>query len=482
METICLRLYENGTILVSAYSNDGVLSFPAMFKSVIGVDSNSALPKGRYIYVDSVVNIVMGSKRWQLPGFCGEYREVSGNSFLAPEITAKVYHWFCQGVPQGKIFEKLKECAVQKLPDKKLNKDCSKKSVKISKAIVYPFNKEVGALARNENLLNYEIAGYYDHPALGKIGTHIGEYLHCDSQKLIDSIDKVDWKDDFDTVILSHANRLSELLHMDVKASIVAKCLEYRKNLYLFDEDERIGTLCFENLKKAFEDKGVWIKRPDKEIDIHTEWGGKLYDTACPVLCVAGTGSKQGKYTVQIALRKYLKKLGINVSNLGTEPSAELLGFEGMYTIGYQANMPYNGWRNVIAVNYRLHQVEEADPDLIVTGLQAETVPPGAAAFERYPIKQQEFLMGCAADAYILCTNANDSATLLRRTIHYLESIFPSRVIGICIDDVSFPISWAKKQKVLIRNRLLFFRKSYFLSRERDLERMAGHCLRYYKN
>ena len=68
LEKICNRINEKGTIIVSAYDNNGVISYPAAFQSVIGVDSSLLLGTGKYVYVDEIVNIVAGIKKWSFPG------------------------------------------------------------------------------------------------------------------------------------------------------------------------------------------------------------------------------------------------------------------------------------------------------------------------------------------------------------------------------------------------------------------------------
>ena len=75
------------------------------------------------------------------------------------------------------------------------------------------------------------------------------------------------------------------------------------------------------------------------------------------------------------------------MSNFGTEPTSELLGFEGIYTFGYNAYMPFEGWKNIIAINYALQKLERDSPDIIITGLQSRTIVPNIAAFKSYPIK-----------------------------------------------------------------------------------------------
>ena len=58
-EEIINKLHSKGIIIVSAFSNDGAMSFPAAFKNVIGVESNRELrKKDEFEYVESsAINI-----------------------------------------------------------------------------------------------------------------------------------------------------------------------------------------------------------------------------------------------------------------------------------------------------------------------------------------------------------------------------------------------------------------------------------------
>lgn len=252
-------------------------------------------------------------------------------------------------------------------------------------------------------------------------------------------------------------------------------------DLFLFDEDICFEKYSYAELVELFEQNGLWIHRPQKRTALDLQWGGKLYDIHCPVLCIAGTDSRQGKFTLQVTLRKFLKKRNIKVSNFGTEPSSELFGFEGVYTFGYNAYMPYEGWKNILAVNHALHQLETESPDIIITGLQSRTIVPDIAAFKSYPIKQQEFISGCSPDTYILCINMDDSLIYIRRTIKYLESVFPSKVIALCMNDIMYSKGRLSLLIIQCMYMLKFGKKVFRLSSGKSLDRLSKHIIHYYK-
>ncbi|MBE5816202.1 MAG: DUF1611 domain-containing protein [Clostridiales bacterium] len=217
--------------------------------------------------------------------------------------------------------------------------------------------------------------------------TDIGTAFACKNSHKIQSINDLNWSDNFGTVILSHVDILSQTLKINVAEQFIEMCLLHKKNLFLFDENDYFGKYPYVELVKIFERNNLWIHKPEKNCTVNFQWGGKLYNIHCPILCVAGTDSSQGKFTIQVALRNFLRRQNIKVSNFGTEPTSELLGFEGIYTFGYNAYMPFEGWKNIIAINYALQKLERDSPDIIITGLQSRTIVPNIAAFKSYPIK-----------------------------------------------------------------------------------------------
>lgn len=72
LQTLISHLYKHNTLIVSAFSNDGLVSYPAAFNEVIGVDVSRECKKTFcFEYVEnSIVNI---------RGSCGYYRAMDHN-------------------------------------------------------------------------------------------------------------------------------------------------------------------------------------------------------------------------------------------------------------------------------------------------------------------------------------------------------------------------------------------------------------------
>ena len=68
LKDVCQQLQKKGVLLVAAFCNDGTMTYPASFPSVIGVDVSDRYHKiGSYEYVDDTVNIRTAAASWRLP-------------------------------------------------------------------------------------------------------------------------------------------------------------------------------------------------------------------------------------------------------------------------------------------------------------------------------------------------------------------------------------------------------------------------------
>lgn len=105
----------------------------------------------------------------------------------------------------------------------------------IRKAAVFPFNKELHAIARFEELLNFDIIDYYSIRITGYIGKKISDVLpDCSNDKVIKNIDDIEWNE-FDTLILGHIGELSRLTKSDYRSTLLNNAIEKGKNIYCFD-------------------------------------------------------------------------------------------------------------------------------------------------------------------------------------------------------------------------------------------------------
>lgn len=242
--------------------------------------------------------------------------------------------------------------------------------------------------------------------------------------------DSFDWSaTSFDTVILGHTVELSKKLKRDLNKEILEKCIKYRKNLYAFDPLNNYNMLI--NDAKSH-NVNVYYPTVSKEHIPKLRYG-KLCELSTPVLGVFGTSSMQGKFTMQLTLRKLFLDSGYKVGQLGTEPSSLLYGFDKIYPMGYNSNLSVSRHEALQVINEKLMEIEKSQPDIIIVGSQAGTIPEFTTNIAFYTFKQIEFLMATNPDIVILCVNFNDEYNYVMKTINAIESLSRSIVLGLVV-------------------------------------------------
>lgn len=158
---------------------------------------------------------------------------------------------------------------------------------------------------------------------------------------------------------------------------------------------------------------------------------GMLYQISTPVVGVFGTSSKQGKFTLQLALRKIMLEQGYSVGGIGTEPTSQLFGMDYVFPMGYNSTV-YIDYNAVIHfLNSAMHNICIKNTDIIIVGSQSGTIPYAYGNISNYPTFQHAFLMGTLPDCIVLCVNTFDSFEYIHRTIAFLESVANSKVIAL---------------------------------------------------
>lgn len=488
LRDVCTLLNNRGTIIVSAFDNSGILSYPAAFSDVIGVDiSNSVNKLFDYEYVEnSNVNIRGYNKEQNLPWLDDGYSVVSGASFAAPYITVQIGKMMDSGITGlENILQNLKINAAAVY---KCEAVSPLKHITMNKAIVFPFNKEIHSIARFSNILDVDIVDFFDVKYVGnlkkKISSLLGNIYGYDYE--IKNYTDINWESDFDSVILGHTKDFSRVIDVNFENYFVDKCIEFGKKIYSF-------SLLSKDSVKKLDAHGIdWFCPHVTSENVPQNTFGKLRKISSPVVAIVGTSQRQGKFTLQLKLKMLFEQSGYIVGMLGTEPSSLLYGADGVYPIGFDSTVEISGYEAIIYVNSLMGKIEDKNPDLIIVGSQSQTVPVTDGWVGFYPIKQHEFLLGCVPDCYILCVNVSDDIKYIERTINYLEGIFPSKVICLAV----FPFDAANKwsvigtAKVLVDDEIMkskinaikkkLKKKTYNLGDENSIYKMAKECIKYF--
>ena len=87
-----------------------------------------------------------------------------------------------------------------------------------------------------------------------------------------------------------------------------------------------------------------------------------------PVLGVFGTSSQQGKFTVQLVLRRLLLQMGYKVGQIGTEHHARLFGMDLAFPMGYASPLSISYQNYAPYLEAKMRQISRKRPDIILVG------------------------------------------------------------------------------------------------------------------
>lgn len=436
LHDICMKLNDKGVIIVSAFDNNGGISYPAVFDFVIGVDSSPNCRKyNDFEFVESdFVNILAFGGLQRLPWATAKFMIVSGASYASAYVTTAISNiMFEKNIfSKDKILLELKKISKKTLKVyKSYKKDINLDYIK--NAILFPYNKEMHSIINFEDLLIFKIKGVYDYAKLGNVGKKVGSINGNQKKYTIQNISSLDWNSEFDTIILGHLEEIENTANENIKQQIIDLATKNNKNIYSFDDISSI----------AAENKSIIIQCPRKDInDIKLDTFGKLYQYKSPILGVFGTSSKQGKYTLQLELRKRFLNQKFKVGQLGTEPTALLFGMDEVYPMGYNSSVYLERNQGVLLLNQSMHEIDNKNNDIIIVGSQSGTVSYANYNIRLLPIFQIDFLYGTQPDAIILCINPYDEIPYISRTIKAIEGIVECKVIATALYPMSYITDW----------------------------------------
>lgn len=426
---VCAELYKNNTYIVSAYDNSSIMTYPACFDCVIGVDNSEEMHnKNDYIWNDnSPVNISGYAGVQRVAWTDNKYVIASGSSFLCPLITAIVSEALYNGKQVKEILsEKAKKCIYQN------SQEMEQVPFEIYKGIIFPYNKEMHAIARFNSMLKWEVYGVYDIKYSSNLGKIPNEFFEKRDSFRVKNYEEIVWNSDFDTIIIGHIKKIREILGNDMVRELVNNAIKNNKNIYTYD---RFVADCFENLLRFSSNSTSKCYYPTPKIgNIKGSFWGKMWIPSLPIIAVMGTNSKQGKYTLQLQMKQYFENIGYKIAHLSTEPNGWLLGSSAVFHFGDNNLRNISEKDYILYINQIIHNIDNEDKyDLILTGSQSNTIPQNVFIGEDLTVAQNAFLHGMAPDGVILSTSPEDDIEYIVRTVNHIESYVNTKVIGIVI-------------------------------------------------
>lgn len=432
LQAVCDDLVAQGVIIISAFDNTGAISYPAAFGNVIGVTSSDMCFKTNDFIIcnDAVVNIAAKGSLQRLAWNQPDYIMLEGNSFACAHVTVQVARWLAENrYDFSKIIEKFKEIALSSTVDD--GSGIAKKDLfNIEKAIIFPFNKEMHSLIRFHEMLSFEIVGVYDIRLSSHVGSTTDRIMKAPVKSYpILNVENVDWGS-FDTIILGNipSNKITEINL--IRENLIQKASLLGKNIFSFDD-----------LYDQYDYNRLFCPVVSQK-DLPPERFGKLYRISRPVIGVYGTSSVQGKFTLQLELRKRFLEYGYRVGQIGSEPSAQLFGMDFTYPMGFNDSVYINAHKSIQFINGCINYLCQKNCDIIITGSQASVLPFDTGNIGMFPLKQFNFLMGSQPDAVVLCINPYDELDYIERSIRFLESSVDCKVIALCVYPMDVKKDW----------------------------------------
>lgn len=217
LRIICNKIAEQGTIIISAYDNDGAISYPAYFESVIGVDTSDKIyRRTEYEYVrNSCVNILGYGKNQKVTWNKPLYTIIEGNSFACANVTNIILNLLIQGNDKKDIMQELEERAKYINDYEKFALPAHRPDwLKGSRVITFPFNKEMHSIYAFEELLDFKIVGTYDIKYKALVGKSISSVISYKmvQNRTIENYDDIQWSsEDYDAIIVGHIGELSSV-------------------------------------------------------------------------------------------------------------------------------------------------------------------------------------------------------------------------------------------------------------------------------
>jgi uncharacterized NAD-dependent epimerase/dehydratase family protein len=434
--SVCKALTESGTIIVSAFDNTGSISYPAAFENVIGVTSGqSCFRINDFEYIqDTIVNLGAKGDIQKLAWNNPDYILLGGNSFACAHVTVQVAKLMFDGIfGLDNILQVFKDKAKKHYLNESMISLKNNQSIPflIKKAVIFPFNKEMHSLIRFAPDLKFEIVGVYDSKYSANVGSTTDHIMKSEVRSIpIQNIAQIKW-DSFDTLILGHLDEMSSLINKhDLQHNLIKTAISKKKNVYAFDDVTQFIT-----------SPNIYSPKVLKK-DLPPYRFGKLHRLSKPIIGVYGTSSRQGKFTLQLELRKFFQSAGYKIGQIGTEPSSLLYGMDYVYPMGYNNSVYIQDYEVIRYLNSLMADICKKDVDLIITGSQSGVLPYDTGNLAQFSLPQIDFLLGTQPDAVVLCINPYDELEYVMRTKQFIESSVDCKVVALVMFPMDLKDDW----------------------------------------
>ena len=447
MEQVCQKAYERGIAVFCAEATNGLPSLPWSCRHVVRVRSagkNNPIVK---MTCQGFVECEVGREYYRILTKEGRKFFATGSSYAVPylisELTAKGWDIKTESIPNYLEFDDGDKALFHKMVQQRIElAGCDVADLfhkrEFGRLVLAPFIKEMHSLIRfsgNEGFC--EVVAVVDSNKKGLIGKDAGFLTdgHGRGIRIYGKIEDV--AEEADTLVVGYVDQLQKYDSNFELGKVLAKNLEYKKwNVFSFIPVERYW-------EKRYEQEGIHIYSPNV-ID-----GGFLnmldevlpykLPMTKPVIGIFGTTSSQGKFTLQLHMRKALAGRDVKAFFLSTEHQGELLGADFVYADGYQngstIKLPLED--RITCLNKIMQYADKCtDCDLVIIGNQSRLIPYNVD--EHTFMRSAVLLEGTKPDYAVVVVNpCTDPDDYVRNTIMALDAIYRCKTVALAYSDTT---------------------------------------------
>lgn len=245
---------------------------------------------------------------------------------------------------------------------------------KNERLLIYPYDMEFTPVLRHRSLLTeYDISclvspngwGFTGKDAgIADRGPDIGITVSSDFEKALDLCDTV-------MIVESH-------LPFDFEKYIFKKIISAVKSKKNIICSLSLNKEAIEKISSMCNCEGVYFKYFDgnqsflsEDIVIEDE---SIEEIDIPVILTVGIDEKTNKFEIQLALRDKIQKSGYKISQIGTRPYCEMLGFHPFPSFMYGNEI--SDVNKVLMFNRYIKNIEKTEePDVIIIGVPGGVMP-----------------------------------------------------------------------------------------------------------
>ncbi len=291
-------------------------------------------------------------------------------------------------------------------------------------------------MVRYRDLLAFEIVGVADPIGKGMVGKDAGKVIGEPQANLRISPNIRRAIADADTLILGYMDQLSRIRKRDLLREYVQLALDAGCHVFSF---QALDPTVYGDLYELVDKKGLRLAYPHvprEEFAHAIQHFNVLPPVDVPVLSVMGTSSQQGKFTLQLALRRRLIQKGYKVGQIGTEHHSRLFGMDAAFPMGYASPLKLPFQHYIPYLDYKMREIcQRTQPDIILTGSQSGTIPYHVQEHSTHCLSSLAFLLGIKPDACILVVNSIDVEEYIRDTIDGIRAVCKASTILLAMGD-----------------------------------------------